>query len=364
LLVGGVFHAGVEVYGIEWCYGFSEGGQTGVAHVAPRTHPQHSYRTTVPLGHTRLSEEEVRNLLWRMAQGWPGSEYHLLHHNCLNFCNALCTELGVRRIPGWVDRVARAASAIDTSTRTAMDSIGRTAEFVRSMSLELHETATIVGDDLGRTIRGEPADENSENLVADTVESVRRESARALEKARARTADLTEAAMNADLSATAQEFSEAAVAQAQFMQETVRARTQAVGESAQELMGEDMAERAQETAQALKQSAQETSQAVADKAQEFADSAQQLLNEDFSVTAQQIHGRASEHAQAFSSNLWSWGTGLKKAAASAMGVEPSRGRMDMDPPPPGYLNKPTSEGRPPTVPAGPPVIAGEEDDAE
>jgi len=48
-----------------------------------------------------------------MAAQWPGSSYDLIHHNCLSFCNVLLGELGLRRIPGWVDRAARAASQVD-----------------------------------------------------------------------------------------------------------------------------------------------------------------------------------------------------------------------------------------------------------
>eukprot|EP00971_Amphidinium_carterae_P104966 2078564-Amphidinium_carterae.1 len=58
ILVGGVFHAGVEVFGAEWSYGFCEGYRTGVCAVHPRMHSQHNYRTTVPMGETSLTEEE------------------------------------------------------------------------------------------------------------------------------------------------------------------------------------------------------------------------------------------------------------------------------------------------------------------
>ncbi|CAJ1387360.1 unnamed protein product [Effrenium voratum] len=113
VLAGGVFHAGVEVYGREWCYGATVPGRTGVGAVRPRLHPQHRYRATVHMGATEKKPEEVQRLLACMASDWQGGDYDLIHHNCLSFCNALLCELGLRRIPGWVDRAARAASQVD-----------------------------------------------------------------------------------------------------------------------------------------------------------------------------------------------------------------------------------------------------------
>eukprot|EP00933_Yihiella_yeosuensis_P062702 TRINITY_DN65684_c0_g1_i1.p1 TRINITY_DN65684_c0_g1~~TRINITY_DN65684_c0_g1_i1.p1 ORF type:complete len:488 (-),score=138.26 TRINITY_DN65684_c0_g1_i1:57-1325(-) len=53
-----------------------------------------------------------------MAAEWPGCEYNLIHHNCLSFCNVLLEEkLQLRRIPGWVDRAARAASKVDNAVQ-------------------------------------------------------------------------------------------------------------------------------------------------------------------------------------------------------------------------------------------------------
>merc|ERR1712232_1331590 len=51
--LGGVFHAGVEVHGLEWSYGFSAcESRSGISCVEPRMHPQHHYRQTVSLKRT------------------------------------------------------------------------------------------------------------------------------------------------------------------------------------------------------------------------------------------------------------------------------------------------------------------------
>eukprot|EP00913_Durusdinium_trenchii_P034415 g32196.t1 len=101
--VNRVFHAGVEVYGKEWCYGATVPGRSGVGAVKPRLHPQHRYRATVHMGNTEKSPDEISRILVCMA---PGSAYDLIHHNCLTFCNVLLGELGLRRIPGWASELA------------------------------------------------------------------------------------------------------------------------------------------------------------------------------------------------------------------------------------------------------------------
>ncbi|CAD2097917.1 PPPDE peptidase, putative [Plasmodium vinckei brucechwatti] len=46
----GAFHAGVEVYGFEYSFGYIPGGQTGVMKTQPRYHPYHVYRESIPMG--------------------------------------------------------------------------------------------------------------------------------------------------------------------------------------------------------------------------------------------------------------------------------------------------------------------------
>jgi hypothetical protein len=112
VLVGGVFHAGIEVFGSEWSFGGSNRSTTGIYRCSPRACPAHTYHSTMVLGSTRLSKEDVQGVLRGMSIEWLGDSYDLLERNCLSFCNEFCEQLGVRRIPGWVDRVPRAASFV------------------------------------------------------------------------------------------------------------------------------------------------------------------------------------------------------------------------------------------------------------
>ncbi|EKX74233.1 hypothetical protein BEWA_042710 [Theileria equi strain WA] len=98
----GAYHAGVEIYGYEYNYGYTSLGGTGVMQSFPRFHPSHVYRKTIDLGKTRFSPREVNEIVERLKLQWPGNKYDLLKRNCLNFANAFCVELEVGEIPSWV----------------------------------------------------------------------------------------------------------------------------------------------------------------------------------------------------------------------------------------------------------------------
>ncbi|SCN61765.1 PPPDE peptidase, putative [Plasmodium chabaudi chabaudi] len=114
----GAFHAGVEVYGFEYSFGYIPGGQTGVMKTLPRHHPYHVYRESIPMGQTPLTRSEVDLLVDVMRLQWIGNTYDILsrqdimkkyikksfqyHKNCLNFADYFCNLLDVGSIPEWV----------------------------------------------------------------------------------------------------------------------------------------------------------------------------------------------------------------------------------------------------------------------
>lgn len=115
----GVFHAGVEVFGVEWGFGFTmdeppEPAATGVYPVDPRKCPVGDYRESLCLGPTSLGAHDVWMLLERLAGRWLGREYHPLRRNCVHFCTDLCQHLGVCKLPAWVGRLAEAADTVLT----------------------------------------------------------------------------------------------------------------------------------------------------------------------------------------------------------------------------------------------------------
>merc|ERR1719330_2159748 len=225
LLIGGLFHVGMEVFGVEWCYGRTEEDRSGVSCITPRSHPKHTYRTTVPLGYTSKSLQEVLDLTDRLAEEWRGNQYHTINRNCLSFANALCQELGVRSIPGWVDRAARAASAVDQTSKAAAEGARQTVTLVRNMTMD-------VTDKVEHSMRSALSSEDAVLQLASEAaeaaeyvgESVRKGGMTALSKAQQAAVDLAEVAK----------------AQAGMVQATATATATEFGAQAQDLLGEDL----------------------------------------------------------------------------------------------------------------------------
>jgi len=114
----GAFHGGVEVYGKEWSYGYSEAG-SGVFCCQPKGCTAHSYRESIPMGDTKLNPKEVSELLTKMMAEWKGTEYDLLRRNCVVFSNEFCQKLGVGSVPVWVKNLAGAGATLENGAKQA-----------------------------------------------------------------------------------------------------------------------------------------------------------------------------------------------------------------------------------------------------
>mmetsp|Transcript_98821 Transcript_98821/g.283880 ORF Transcript_98821/g.283880 Transcript_98821/m.283880 type:complete len:301 (+) Transcript_98821:67-969(+) len=116
----GAFHTGVEVYGREWLFGVAIGLEgdsemvvdmfipdtTGICWHAPKANVDHSFRETLSMGFTALSESELMALIEQMKLEWTSSTYNMLSRNCHDFSKALCLQLGVSGLPPWVNSLA------------------------------------------------------------------------------------------------------------------------------------------------------------------------------------------------------------------------------------------------------------------
>jgi len=137
VLIGGVYHVGVQIYGREWGYGGTEDpGISGVSSCLPRFNYQHTYKCTIDLGATILNEVEVKSMIMQLQSSlvWEGINYDLLHQNCLHFANVLCRNLGVRRIPHWLDRFGRAAVKLQHISESVSSHVEATKQLTRSIS--------------------------------------------------------------------------------------------------------------------------------------------------------------------------------------------------------------------------------------
>jgi len=107
----GAFHGAVQVYGMEWSYGFTAEG-SGVFYGPPKECPAHRYRESIDMGVTPLTEFQVAKLMQQLEEEWLGGDYDLLRHNCCSFCNEFCIRLQVGPIPAWVTNLAGAGATL------------------------------------------------------------------------------------------------------------------------------------------------------------------------------------------------------------------------------------------------------------
>ncbi|XP_056693069.1 deSI-like protein At4g17486 isoform X2 [Spinacia oleracea] len=103
----GIFHSGIEVHGMEYGFGAHDFPASGVFEVDPRSCPGFIYRCSIPLGRTSMSQSEFRSFIERVASEYHGDTYHLITKNCNHFTDDLSFRLTGKKIPGWVNRLAR-----------------------------------------------------------------------------------------------------------------------------------------------------------------------------------------------------------------------------------------------------------------
>lgn len=73
----------------------------------PRKCPGFMYRTSVPLGQVNMQPSEFRTFIENMASEYHGDTYHLISKNCNHFTDDISGRLTGKRLPGWVNRLAR-----------------------------------------------------------------------------------------------------------------------------------------------------------------------------------------------------------------------------------------------------------------
>ncbi|CAE8631745.1 unnamed protein product, partial [Polarella glacialis] len=118
--LGGVFHAGVEVNGLEWSFGATMSEtHPGVSCDEPKQHQQHHYRQTVVLKPTHLKAEDIADIISSLLEEYPGDDYDLLRRNCCHFADDFSRRIGAGGIPSWVIRLARIGASVDSMLQAA-----------------------------------------------------------------------------------------------------------------------------------------------------------------------------------------------------------------------------------------------------
>ncbi|XP_051150839.1 deSI-like protein At4g17486 [Andrographis paniculata] len=106
----GIFHSGVEVHGVEYAFGAHDYPSSGVFEVEPRQCPGFQFRKSILIGTTSLDAAQVREFMECQAMSYNGDTYHLIMKNCNHFCKDICYKLTGKRIPNWVNRLAKLGS--------------------------------------------------------------------------------------------------------------------------------------------------------------------------------------------------------------------------------------------------------------
>ncbi|XP_076884099.1 deSI-like protein At4g17486 [Bidens hawaiensis] len=106
----GIFHSGIQVYGMEYGFGAHDFPISGVFEVEPKTCPGFIYRCSIPLGHVSKSPTEFREFIETVASEYHGATYHLISKNCNHFTDDITQRLTGKNIPGWVNRLAKVGS--------------------------------------------------------------------------------------------------------------------------------------------------------------------------------------------------------------------------------------------------------------
>ncbi|XP_039023917.1 deSI-like protein At4g17486 isoform X2 [Hibiscus syriacus] len=99
-----------KVHGVEYAFGAHDYPTSGVFEVVPRQCPGFKFKKSVFIGTTTLDPVQVRDFMEHYSERYNGDTYHLIVKNCNHFCDDICQKLTGKRIPKWVNRLARIGS--------------------------------------------------------------------------------------------------------------------------------------------------------------------------------------------------------------------------------------------------------------
>lgn len=124
LSMGGIYHVGIEVAGIEWSYGYCESG-SGVFAVEPMKCTLGPFHEQVELGETSLRVDDIIKILHKMRTEWLGPDYNVASRNCVFFSQELIQALSPgMELPEYCSKLSkRALSMVGSSVPTRLKAV-------------------------------------------------------------------------------------------------------------------------------------------------------------------------------------------------------------------------------------------------
>eukprot|EP01012_Entosiphon_sulcatum_P056719 TRINITY_DN8040_c0_g1_i2.p1 TRINITY_DN8040_c0_g1~~TRINITY_DN8040_c0_g1_i2.p1 ORF type:complete len:339 (-),score=44.72 TRINITY_DN8040_c0_g1_i2:15-1031(-) len=112
----GLYHSGIEIYGMEWTFGGCVDERyhaaSGIFPMEPQTATPFM-QCSLDLGMCDLTPQQVRDIIRTMGREWTMGSYHLLARNCNHFAAVFCKALNPAfQFPGWVNRAAKVGDAV------------------------------------------------------------------------------------------------------------------------------------------------------------------------------------------------------------------------------------------------------------
>lgn len=106
----GIYHCGVEVYGVEYGYGGHPFPFSGVFEMIPKDTEElgetFRFKESVEIGRTDFTKSEIDQIIQLIGREFRGIDYHLINKNCNTFSSKFCKTICGEDIPGWVNRLA------------------------------------------------------------------------------------------------------------------------------------------------------------------------------------------------------------------------------------------------------------------
>ncbi|KAK9145039.1 hypothetical protein Sjap_004942 [Stephania japonica] len=105
-----LYHSGIQVHGVEYEFGGRESPSTGIFRGKPRECPRLTLRKSILIGRMDLGPHEVHKFMEELSKSYTGTSYNLITKNCSHFCNDVSLRLTGKRIPRWINRLAKSTS--------------------------------------------------------------------------------------------------------------------------------------------------------------------------------------------------------------------------------------------------------------